>query len=239
VSKNKKKKSQTDGGAIPPKVQSSAPPLEFGKMVSQSPYAGHLKAAQIAQGINLARQNGKRLVADAKLLLAEKRYPSAAALAVLAIEEQGKELVLRRLALVHPTDKTATFWRDFRNHLQKNKAWILPFLGAQLPGATLEDLHAAIFDEDSNHSEVLDWVKQAAFYTDCVGNGQWQSPDQILDEWHTAKLVEIADVMQGSRGDITEEEIEESQEMIRSGTTREKIQAYQDKYGHKGVLPIM
>jgi AbiV family abortive infection protein len=40
--------------------------------------------------MNAAARNAARLVSDAEILLGAKRYPSAAALAVLAIEESGK-----------------------------------------------------------------------------------------------------------------------------------------------------
>jgi hypothetical protein len=50
--------------------------------------------------MNAANRNARRLVADAKLLLDAGRYPSAAALAALAIEESGKTSILRTLAVV-------------------------------------------------------------------------------------------------------------------------------------------
>ncbi len=58
-----------------------------------SQYAGSLDAAQIAQGINAARRNARRLAEDAKLLLETARYPSATALAILSIGHLEKCLV--------------------------------------------------------------------------------------------------------------------------------------------------
>lgn len=53
-------------------------------------YRGPLTAKEIAEGIAAAQNNARRLVADAKCLLATGRYPSATGLAILAIEEAGK-----------------------------------------------------------------------------------------------------------------------------------------------------
>ena len=60
-------------------------------------YRGSLDPAAVAKGMNAANRNARRLVADAKLLLDGERYPSAAALAALAIEESGQSVDLARL----------------------------------------------------------------------------------------------------------------------------------------------
>lgn len=53
--------------------------------------------------MSAARRNGKRLLYDAITLFDLKRYPSAFARAVLAIEEAGKLTVLRQLARLETT----------------------------------------------------------------------------------------------------------------------------------------
>lgn len=53
-------------------------------------YRGKLSAAEIAKGMTVARRNARRLAGDAATLLAASRFPTAASLAVLAIEEAGK-----------------------------------------------------------------------------------------------------------------------------------------------------
>lgn len=53
-------------------------------------YRGPLSSTEIAAGMNAARENTNRLAKDAKLLFEQERYPSALALAILAIEETGK-----------------------------------------------------------------------------------------------------------------------------------------------------
>jgi hypothetical protein len=48
-------------------------------------YKGKLSASQIAEGMNAAIRNSKRLAEDAELLLKEKRFSSATSLAILSI----------------------------------------------------------------------------------------------------------------------------------------------------------
>ena len=61
-------------------------------------YCGPLSPSQIAAGINAARANAMRLLEDAKLLAGSGRYASATALAILSIEEGGKDGILRELS---------------------------------------------------------------------------------------------------------------------------------------------
>src|SRR6266852_7957358 len=48
-------------------------------------YRGPLSSSEIAEGMNVARQNAARLVKDARLLFDNKSYASAVALSILAI----------------------------------------------------------------------------------------------------------------------------------------------------------
>jgi AbiV family abortive infection protein len=95
-------------------------------------YKGRLTPEQIAEGINAASRNAVRLVGDADLLLESERFPSAAALAILAIEEAGKVAILRELSVAQEEDKALdNCWRDYRRHTKKNVAWLLPQLVAE------------------------------------------------------------------------------------------------------------
>jgi hypothetical protein len=57
-------------------------------------YRGSLSPAQIAAGMNAARENASRLLNDAKLLAQSERFASAAALAILSIELWIEYMVL-------------------------------------------------------------------------------------------------------------------------------------------------
>ena len=82
-----------------------------------------------AEGIALARKNAAGLIADAELLLENERLPSAAALAILAIEELGKVQIIKRIVL-HSDDakQLKEAWKEYRSHRAKNVMWILPKL---------------------------------------------------------------------------------------------------------------
>jgi len=73
-------------------------------------YKGKLSVDQITAGINAAIQNSKRLAEDASLLFEAGRFPSAASLAILSIEESGKVSILRSLALAKTNEDIADAW---------------------------------------------------------------------------------------------------------------------------------
>jgi len=79
----------------------------------------------VAEGINAACQNAKRLADDAEILLKNKRYPSAASLAILSIEESGKVSILRGLSVAKNSDDLKESWQEYRSHTKKNAAWII------------------------------------------------------------------------------------------------------------------
>ena len=167
-------------------------------------YRGNLDAAQIAYGMNAARRNARRLADDAKSLYDLTRYPTATALAVLSIEESGKVTILRGLATAPTQELRQQRWKDFRSHLSKNVAWIIPEL--YLKGArTLESLRLAS-DPSADHTALLDQLKQLSLYTDCLGAAHWSEPDDATDEALSRSLVAIADLM-AKGGTVTELEI--------------------------------
>jgi AbiV family abortive infection protein len=168
-------------------------------------YIGKLSAAQIADGINSAIRNAKRLAKDSDLMFKNGRYPSAASLAILSIEESGKISILRCLALAKDEKKIKDVWRDYRSHTKKNVAWLLPELVGK--GAKKLDDFRALFDEKSDHPYILDQIKQIGFYTDCLGKANWSEPHEIIDEALAKMLVNTAKIFAKDRI-ITKKEIE-------------------------------
>ncbi len=158
-----------------------------------APFKGTLTPQQVAEGINAAIRNAARLAEDSKLLLNHQRYPSAASLAVLSIEESGKLSILRHLACTDDAAKAASIWRDFRTHTSKNAMWLLPQMVA-MGAHRLEDF-APLFSEESEHPHLLDNIKQIAFYTDCLGDIHWSEPSTVIDKKLASSLVEIARIL--------------------------------------------
>lgn len=154
-------------------------------------YRGTLTPAMAAAGINVARKNAKRLVSDAQLLLDAGRFPTAAALAALAIEESGKVTIIREIVLATSQDQLKAAWKKYRDHRSKNGLWILPALAAQ--GARKLTDFAVTVDRDAEHTAYLNSLKQIGFYSDCYGkNGAWSEPDVVIDEDLAKKIVDIA-----------------------------------------------
>jgi AbiV family abortive infection protein len=160
------------------------------------PYRGPLDAAQIAVGMNLATSNAARLASDARLLLENQRWPSAASIATLSIEESGKVVILRRF-LTASDEELKSLWKSYRTHTKKNLNWILPDLVAS--GArSLEDFRPMI-DSTSDHPAILDSIKQLGFYSDCLENAHWSDPKSIVDEALATQLVKTAEILSPAR----------------------------------------
>ena len=168
-------------------------------------YRGKLSPAQIADGMNAAHRNARRLADDGKLLLDAGRYPTAAALAALSVEESGKSSVLRGLAFAPSEDVRRRAWKDYRTHRSKNAAWILPDLVAK--GARDLDSLRPATDSSGEHTAMLDQLKQLGFYTDCFGDAHWSEPAKVIDENLAKSLVGIANLLANEKI-VTEREIE-------------------------------
>lgn len=168
-------------------------------------YKGPLSITQIADGMNAALRNAARLAKDARLLVDADRLPSAVSLAILSIEEAGKISILRALAFAENEQDLKTEWRRYRSHTSKNLQWILPQLMAA--GARSLDDMRPLFDEDSDHSHLLDQLKQIGFYTDCLGSkAHWSLPEEVIDVDLAKMLVNTAEIL-SSGSPTTEREI--------------------------------
>lgn len=159
-------------------------------------YRGPLSTEQVATGMNAARANARRLAQDARLLLCNGRWPTAASVAALSIEESGKVVILRRF-LTANAEEVKGLWREYRSHTKKNLNWIFPELVAK--GARrLEDFRPVV-DVDSDHPEVLDATKQLGFYSDCLGSAHWSSPSEVINEKLAQSLVMAAEILSPDR----------------------------------------
>tara|TARA_Y100001954_G_C15746603_1_gene571381 strand:- start:488 stop:1186 length:699 start_codon:yes stop_codon:yes gene_type:complete len=168
-------------------------------------YRSVLTAQQVADGMNLAMKNARRLANDAELLLSNDCFPTAASVATLSIEESGKMAILRRLSSAFDDKSAKPLWKEYRSHTAKNQMWILPQLFAQ--GASQLREFVAMFDESADHPKLLDQIKQIGFYTDCLGNVHWTTPDAVIDEELAKMLVQTAKILAGGR-EIVAAEIE-------------------------------
>jgi AbiV family abortive infection protein len=167
-------------------------------------YKSTLTAAQIADGMNAAAANAKRLYEDAKLLFESSRYPSSLALSSLSIEESGKLSILRSLALARNQGEVEDTWREYRTHTRKNMLW--PFLDLVSGGARkLSDFRPLVLD-GADHPSLMDNIKQLGFYTDCLGNAHWSNPSDVIDATLAESILRIAEFLL-PKHNVTEKEI--------------------------------
>lgn len=152
-------------------------------------YKGTLTFKQVEEGSNAAIRNAVRLLDDAKALLTLGRYPSAAFLAAIAIEEYGKLPILDLMASADP-EEVASRWKDYRTHSVKNARWVLPALvdsGAE----SIDEISAAV-NPNSWHQQFLDEIKQLWLYTDCLGGGEWSDPCAVASRETAEWMIGIA-----------------------------------------------
>jgi len=167
-------------------------------------YKGTLTPSQITDGMNAAIRNARRLADDAELLLKNRRYPTAASVATLSIEESGKLMILRHLAGAKTPNEIKDRWREYRSHTKKNVMWLFSQFVSE--GASKLKDFANLFDENSEHPYLLDQVKQIGFYTDCLGKAHWSEPEKVIDEKLAVLLVNIAKIFANDK-EVTETEI--------------------------------
>jgi AbiV family abortive infection protein len=129
--------------------------------------------------MNAAIANAQRLAEDAQLLLDAERFPSAASLAILALEEAGKVIILRQLFSSGSEKELSENWRRYRRHSEKNFFALMPDLVRQ--GARELHQFRTIFTKDTeSHRATYDTVKQLGFYTDCCGDVHWSIPTELI-----------------------------------------------------------
>lgn len=168
-------------------------------------YVGKLSAEQIVKGINCAIRNSMRLLQDAESLCHNNRYPSAVALAILAIEEASKVSLLRGLAVARSIEDVRDSWKEYRTHTRKNQLLAMPDFVAS--GARcLEDFKPLC--AESEYPQLIENLKQISIYSDCLGKAHWSIPSEVIDEKLATQIVALAKALIGNKEEITEKEIE-------------------------------
>ncbi len=174
-------------------------------------YSGPLTATQIVEGIAAAQTNAYRLIEDAKVLFQAKRYPTATALSILSMEERGKVIILKRLALSSDSVSLNKAWKDYRSHRAKNAGWIIPNLVRN--GARTMQAMAVAVETGADHTAVLDALKQVSFYTDCLGDQHWSIPNEVIDEEIARSMIALAEIMWCAKP-VTLREVELWQQIV-------------------------
>jgi AbiV family abortive infection protein len=156
-------------------------------------FRGALSPEEASKGIDAALRNARGLLRDAELFFENGRWPRAASLAILAIEEAGKVSIIRAILLARSKEELKREWRDYRRHTAKN--FMASFLQYAQPSARLEDLRPLITDQAAHND--IDRVKQLGFYTDTSSRGRWTLPYEIVGQDLARLLVETARIVLG------------------------------------------
>ncbi len=135
--------------------------------------------AQFAEATVAAYENAARLLADAELLLAAGRHPTAHALAVIALEEIGKHVMFASANIRARADKS--YARRYRkrlgDHADKSRnALLLAGLTARTP-ADIE-----LIDHLDKAVESEQFAKLRGLYVDLANDGNLVGPNAISPE---------------------------------------------------------
>lgn len=143
-------------------------------------HGSKLTLQQIVEGINAVMSNARSLYQDAVLLLEHRRFPRAASLAILSIEEVGKTIILRRMALTEDQDNIDGLWKEFTRHHAKNVP--AAFVNRLLAGdRTFREMNVSLGNKGGECSSI-DQLKQLGFYVDCDKTIRWLTPyDQVTE----------------------------------------------------------
>ena len=169
-----------------------------------SAFRGELSAKDVADGINAAIRNAKRLATDAKLMLDAKRYPTAAALAIFSLEETEKVSTLRALSVAQTKDELNQAWEDYRSNRSKNTAWIAAELDAK--GAGHLSGFSEAMEKDAHHTSMLAILKRLGLHTECYRKGYWSEPSVVIDANAANVLTRIAESA-CAKTEVTDREI--------------------------------
>lgn len=134
-----------------------------------------------ATAYRLAREallNAASLLADAELLLANRRWPRAFALGVLALEEIGKMLLTGGAATTEALE-AKEFWSDFRHHTTKlgSARALLALLAADVSPATFTAIDQAMHEAADEHQR-----KMRGLYVDLADDGAIQRPEDVTED---------------------------------------------------------
>ncbi|HEX7312497.1 MAG TPA: AbiV family abortive infection protein [Pyrinomonadaceae bacterium] len=153
-------------------------------------HGGKLTVQQIVEGINAVMSNAQGLFQDAVLLLEHGRFPRAASLAILSIEEVGKTIILRRMALTEDQDDIDGLWKEFTRHHAKNAP--AAFVNRLMAGdRTFREMKVSLENKGGECSSI-DQLKQLGFYVDCDKTIRWLTPSDQVTESIALHYVGIA-----------------------------------------------
>ncbi len=148
------------------------------------PFTGGISAADAIKGAQLLQENAVRLLVDAKLLLSAKRYPSAAMVAVMALDELSRFFHPLTLAKVHAPKQLAEGWRQFRSGRRT-----FPWSAFQRTGQ-----RGANSMSDAETNEMLSFISSLGRGVDFIEPGLWIDPSILVSRELATSIVGTAEM---------------------------------------------
>ena len=141
-------------------------------------YRSYLSAESAVKGIQASKKNALRLFEDSRTLFGKKRYATACALSILAIEEATKPAIIRKIVLANSSAELKRGWQLFACHIDKINPWIIPHLIKETK------THVDFIEQFMRKKNpiLLDSIKQLSFYVGCHGKAHWSDPAIIVNE---------------------------------------------------------
>ena len=68
--------------------------------------------------------------------------------------------------------------------------WLFPALANE--GLDKLDDFKVLFSKSSDHTSLLDNLKQIGFYTDCLGRANWSIPADVIDRGNAERIILVA-----------------------------------------------
>jgi AbiV family abortive infection protein len=152
---------------------------------STQPFKGRLSAGSAIKGVQLLQENAVRLTEDAKILLLAKRYPSAAMLAVMALDELSRFFHPLIFTALHTPKQLADGWKQFRCNrssfpwsvFQRRIDWLVP---------------GAMSDQELN--DMLSFIRALGSRADYIEPGLWLDPKELISAELAASIVGTAEL---------------------------------------------
>jgi AbiV family abortive infection protein len=152
---------------------------------SPRPFTGPLSVTSAIKGAQLLQENAARLTEDAKLLLQAKRYPSAAMMAVMALNELSRIFHPLILASLRTPKQLVAGWKQFRSN-RHDFAW-------SIFQRRIDWLVAgAMSDQEVN--DMLSFISALGSGAEYIAPGLWIDPNELITAELAASIVGTAEL---------------------------------------------
>ena len=184
----------------------------------------HLGSDSIIDGMIACAANSKKLAADANRLYARRRYSTAAALAIMSLEESGKVLLLS-VALSETLRGNSPdwneFWKAWRSHKLKDMSASVLDLGVHGADAASLAIRTMILQD-------LPRMREQCLYVDRA-EGRWTRPESVDRDW----VLELLDAAECISDQMAKEASPRRRHLIVSQTKEaladpSKVQQFQE-----------